>query len=640
MIAPDSSKMVTEFDRLLDNPNLPPSHHHHQHKTKEHHWYDGVFTLQRFLIFLTIALVVVLTVSLVALNESLDVMKGFREDSDASNAEQIILLEAIAAPPTPLPTIPPAPTAPPTQQPTAIGGTFAPTLSPIAAGASSVEIVGISAAGRADLEDTVLTIKSQQPQGAFGEFLTATLLPIVEMLPKRAITEDIRVASFGTGDATVDADNMYTVSTGVGTIAIAALLAKSPVIYHPGKTMVATFSALFGVPTAGYGQRAGLLTESDSVTVGYNGTEFGVFHSHHGKAEIQELAITVAASSATTATVTVTGAPIPCAVTISTIHENAQEIADCLSAALGDLYFVTATFVTAGLSTVDAVRRLSGPDGAYAFAAGGTGMTASWTQISAGVDIEVDFTARASFNGDTVPWIDPQALNVYWVQFGYLGAANMEYYIKDETGTEWVLMHTVVWGNLNTRPSFNSPTMRLGLFINNEEGGTTDVSIKSGSMAGYVGGPVLQGKIRSAGGILIGVGTTLTPIITLRVAHVLNGEHIVSSVLTDEISAGTDSARGAIVQLIINCDLSGGTVPQFTAVSETDSIVEVDDQATSCVGGSLLVEKRLGAGGSINNDLTNFHVQLIMGDTLTIMGAVTSGAAADVSASIVWEEQT
>ena len=78
------------------------------------------------------------------------------------------------------------------------------------------------------------------------------------------------------------------------------------------------------------------------------------------------------------------------------------------------------------------------------------------------------------------------------------------------------------------------------------------------------------------------------------------------------------------------------TAAQFSQVSATTSITDIDVAATAVSGGLLVFALTVAKTGDISEDLTSLDIVLESGETLTI--AARSANNSDVTVSFAWVE--
>jgi len=101
------------------------------------------------------------------------------------------------------------------------------------------------------------------------------------------------------------------------------------------------------------------------------------------------------------------------------------------------------------------------------------------------------------------------------------------------------------------------------------------------------------------------------------------------------VTFANDGAKSAIFELRGNATIAGFT--NFANVG-TNLISEVDVAGTTVTGGTLFASFTVAKGQSITVDLKDFNIRLPPTITISVIGYMASGAAADLSASLAWYE--
>lgn len=112
--------------------------------------------------------------------------------------------------------------------------------------------------------------------------------------------------------------------------------------------------------------------------------------------------------------------------------------------------------------------------------------------ITGGVET---FTPSASFNGDKLDGsgsgfiIDPTKLNIYMVQFGWLGAAPIVFSMYMGHILGWRVVHTIDRINISTTPHLGNPSLPVGMKVARASGTGSAAAVRSSSWrAGVVAG--------------------------------------------------------------------------------------------------------------------------------------------------------
>ena len=294
---------------------------------------------------------------------------------------------------------------------------------------------------------------------AFGELITTHKSPIVQIANKYQIDpsnlNDLEIfeATGGTAD---NSGNLFRCQTGTSVGGYGVLRSTETLNYRAGQGVESLFTASFTTGIALSLQFGGMFNISDTLAFGYDGADFSCLHSYGGVAEVQD--ITITATGAGTCTVTLDGtASSGITVTSSDVQTNAAEIkvgleADALANSwrfeqVDDQVFCIAKGVGNKVGTMS----ISG------------GVTANIVEKTAGVSQTDNHIAQASWNVTTTPFVGfvPTQLNVYKIQFGYLGAANINYYIYNPLTGKFVLVHQIEWANSNNSSHVSTPKFKV-----------------------------------------------------------------------------------------------------------------------------------------------------------------------------------
>lgn len=464
---------------------------------------------------------------------------------------------------------------------------------------------------------------------AYNELITAQLTPVVQVSAQ--YNQPVGVGSFiiGGGTTTVSGGE-YVVSTDTGADDFAVTNSIDQVISRAAQGSCSRFTARFSTPQPNSRMTAGVVSTGDSIEFGYLGADFGVFYDHDGLNGIQELEVTTPASGSENASITLDGTLFTVPLTSGTVEENATEIVASLTSQTPFFIFSQneGTVVIKGLFS-------SAQVGVFSFSS--STAIASYTQIELGAPVVSEFTSQANWSEDIKADLDPSKINYYTVRWN----GDAEYFIQDSESKADILVHKTNLLNTKTTPIFSINSFRLGWNALNT-GNTTPITV-SGSQGAAFNEGVRFLSVPTNSTInsdVIGVGTTLTNILTLRGRDVFGNKNNLGVILAFSVSAScTGNNKNAIIELIKNADLTTGALqPNYKYHNKDDSIAEVSTVASTVTGGQqLLVEllspetqKRLTAGDAVDG--------LAQGETLTIAMRVTSGSAGDMSATMGWKE--
>lgn len=433
------------------------------------------------------------------------------------------------------------------------------------------------------------------------------------------------------GGSVAATNSEFVLQTGTTVGAYSVLWSRRPIVYSPGIGAEARITARFTTGIASSQQLCGLLSAADAMFFGYNGTSFGTMHRRGGEFEIRVLTVNVAAGGAETVTVTLNGTAYTASVTAGTTTQNAHEIEVGLNAgAAASLWYIQHI----GATVVFVARGVGARSGSYSATSTGA-LTGTITQTKAGASATEAWTAQASWNIDTASWLDPTKGNLYRFEFAYLGYGPLIYSVFHEDRRVWVPVHAIDWQNNNTQTNIGNPSMRVG-WVSASLGSTTNLTVAGASaMAGLQG---VKNYARSFGGYGVATGvTTETQVLTVQVRREFGGRACNAVLKPLVLSIGTDSTKGAIFRLLRNPTVSGTTAHAY--VDKTESIALTDTAGTTVSGGRLLGVYSVGPSGRATISLSDQNMFQIAGDELVITAQVTSGAASEMTASLVWEER-
>lgn len=237
--------------------------------------------------------------------------------------------------------------------------------------------------------------------------------------------------------------------------------------------------------------------------------------------------------------------------------------------------------------------------------------------------------------------LDQTKINVYFIEFQYLGAGAIKIWVESTVDGDMILAHTVLYSGAYTVPSIYMPNFHIMAYADN--GATTsDVTLKTASMAYFIEGQTsyteLQQPQQSSNQQTKTTVTTEVAIFTIRNKATYAGQtnylDLVLELISASIEAGGANNLGDI-RLVRNATL-GGT-PSYADINTTDSIVEIDTAGTTVTGGKSLLNFDL-AGKNDRSilELTNFNIILVPGETITV--AASSAGSATINASLLWKE--
>jgi hypothetical protein len=475
----------------------------------------------------------------------------------------------------------------------------------------------------------------------FGEQVVAEPTPQIQLSNKYSIDpsnrDDLEIFSATGGTADSD-DNLFRCQSGTSLGGYAVIRSLETAIYREGQGHECRVTSSFTTGVALSLQFAGMFSLTETCAFGYDGADFSIIHEYDGKAEVQDIQVTTAASSAANCTVTLDGDAVVIALSTGTVQVNAEEIraglaADGTTGAKWRFEQVD--------DTVYAISQSVGnKTGTMSYAAGTTGSAATITEDTAGSAKSSGNVAQASWNRTTTPFagFDPTKLNLYRIEYGYLGAVSIAYSIYNPTTQSWVLVHVIEWANNNTTPVFGNPDFKVGWTAASLGATGTNLTVKGASAyVGVDGKEVIRPNSYAQDHSKSSISTTATNLITIRNRIVFGNRFNLGKIFPSTVSVENDHNKGAIVEILKDATLAGST--DYTYENEYNSIGMYDTAGTTVTGGDLIASFVVPATLSDDFDLAALNIVLYPEETLTISVRTISGTGATITGAINWKEE-
>lgn len=418
---------------------------------------------------------------------------------------------------------------------------------------------------------------------AFGEGLVAQLSPVFQLDGIYGFNSN-RFEQYSAFGGVVNVDTEMSVSTSTSPGSYAVLRSRRAVRYRSGQGALCRFTAAFTTGVTGYTQRAGFFAQEQALQVGYNGTRFGILRLNGGKAHIHSFAITTPATAPGTVTITLNGVAYTANVTAGTATQNAKEIA-------------STSFPGWIVEQLDnTIRFLSASVGplAGAFSVSGAGVVATESVIQVGVAHTEDWTYQEDFNVDKLDGtgpseitLDPTKLNVYQINFRWLGAGEIRFAVEDPNNGNMVFFHHIHYTNRYRTAHLDNPSLKVGYVVANTSGsGGSEIEVVGSSMLGAIEGdivpttyPTAARGYRSGG---MNTNNTIYHLLTVRNPIVFNNKINTRELLVQKISALATIASSApgTMFVYVNATINGGltynSFSQQTAAMYSTSATTID----------------------------------------------------------------
>lgn len=497
-----------------------------------------------------------------------------------------------------------------------------------------------------------LEVSNVGPSGAFGELLTVSARPRVQIDAVYGLVNTDTETLTDTGGSATAASSMFSVSTGTSPGGFGVIRSRRMVRYSPGQGVRFRFTALFTSPgVASSFQLAGAFNALDGLFFGYSGTTFGVMRRIAGAQQIVRLTVTTGATGAGTITVTLNSVAFEVAVggALSTAA-TAEAIAEGGTGATVFTGWNSIVSPTSNGSTVTWVQNIPGPaSGTYSISGAGTAGTFATLQAGVANDSATGFVAQSVWNVDTMDGdadeenpsgidLDPTKLNVYEITYGYLGASDIVFAVKSPTTGRFVIVHRVEYPNGAIVPSQRNPALRLG-WVAASLGSTTALTVKGGSAAGFT-----EGEHRDVRDPLATAVSSFTAAATEYVALALRSCSVFANVVQLRevfpllLVCGTETSNRVVtIRAYINPTMTGAV--DWSYVDSANSVMERATPTTlTPTGGRFIGSTIVATGAPTTLRLDNMDLRMEPGDTLVIT-AQTASSTAVCSASINWQEK-
>ena len=466
-----------------------------------------------------------------------------------------------------------------------------------------------------------------QSRSAFGDKLSDSLDPVEQISAQYGIGFDNIETYNATGGTVGESDNMFTCTTGISVGGYGVIRTKRPTVYREGQGLMARFTALFDDNAVVNSlQFAGLFNVQDTIAFGYRGADFGILFDHYGAQEIYSFQITGSGNGTVTFTLNTVAYSIP--ITTGTVEHNAYEIE---------------AWMTANQSVWDAEQvddkvllraRNVGPL-AGTYSTSGASMTGTFTQVEAGVVKTAETILEADWNGEEVSF-DKTKGNIFMIKVSYLGFGPISFFILDSDEGVFKRVHTIKYQNNNIKPSISNRALKVG-WTAASLGSTTDLTVKGGSAATFIEGRSHKTNIAHAqSNENTAVGNAFEAVLTIKGLETLGGKAMMGRIVPKRLIISTDASKEVVFKMSKNATL-GET--DYTYHEEGESAVIYDNGNHADTGNAhALYEGQVSGGGDREVNLKDLNIDFFANETITIFAKVVSGAAANVTASMVWSE--
>jgi hypothetical protein len=373
-------------------------------------------------------------------------------------------------------------------------------------------------------------------------------------------------------------------------------------------------------------------------------SEFGILHVTGGVRAIYTLTVTTASTSTQPYQIVLNGAT---AVSV-TATNNGSTVKTAYEISRGTYPGWTAEQIG---STVVFLANAAGPKaGTYSVAQSGAGTPTAGTFATtlAGVNSTDTFIPQSRWNGpDTLNGsgssgvtLDPTKLNIFQIGVQYLGAGPVQFSVEvNPAGNNptFVTVHTLDFPNRRTTPSVSQPSFPFTMAVYSA-GSTTNVSLSSASVAGFVEGQIVNTGprltySREAGSYVGSTAGTYYPLFTVRNSSTFGGRANQAVINLLSVASAHGDNTPVTLYLIKNATLTG--TPNFSQWAAIGAGY-VDSAATGCTfstNDQLILAMPMGNGSNAILQFTD-SVSIQPGETITVAARAVTGTTTWVVADL------
>jgi len=493
------------------------------------------------------------------------------------------------------------------------------------------------------------------PRTAFGELATAEKTPQVQVKFPAGINPEIaQVLTNKAGSSTTAVDGLCTVTCASTAESFAQIRSKDVIRYGPGQGMDCKFTAGFTTGVANSTQWAGPGDDDEMLAFGYNGTSFGLLHRKMGELEVRTLSVTAGAGTgAGNITITLDGTAVVVAVGNG---DTISEVVAAIIAASADVYNAGRGWemFTADNKSVTFIALVAEatPGTFSAVDTDTTGCTfGTFTQATTdllGVAPTESITAQASWNidvcdgtGPSGMTLDPTKINVFDVDFQYLGAGNLFFGIEDLLTGRFAPVHMMRHAGAGSTPTFRNPTFNINLIAKTEAAYSgSALSMITSSLGGFIEGKEAHFGVRHS------ISTTVSTNGTTEVVNmVLHNQWVFGStrnkieVYPDHLTLINESTRSIKVDIYRGVTTMSAPAT-LAAVNSNTSVMTYAAGSGTRTGGDLLYTTTVSASLSKDLDIEHLNTKIRPGETLVVVVTKSSGGAdGNATIGISWLER-
>jgi len=493
---------------------------------------------------------------------------------------------------------------------------------------------------------------------AFGEPYAVSITPVIQLDSIYGVTSEVIQTYTSGANASAGANvttAMWEVKTGTSVGGYGVLRSKRFLRYRPGQGALARFTAAFTIGVANSTQRAGLFNQENAIQIGYDGATFGVLRATGGKAHKTVLTINTAPNATQTITITLNSVAFTFSINSGTATQAAAQI-DAINNFTGwviDQVDNTIVFMADNLGV---------KSGTFSFSSTGNA-TGSFSTKQAGVAQTENWTPQYNWNIDTLGVIDPTTgqrhtrnpsgmtldptkLNVYQINFRWLGVGEIRYAIEDQTTGNMVFFHREHYTNQNLLPHTAQPSFKLG-YVAYSLGSTTNLKVIGASMMAAIEGTIFQNELNRststsktslAQNTLHHLLSLRNPYVTNGAANALNGTYVLNAkeCILKNISVATQGNDPGIIYIFYEPVSFSGTHLYFSQPKDNEMIC-TETGTLNATTDTAITRFVTAINGQASYDLSPYRIAIPPGSFISV-GIQSTAQISRISLALVFSE--
>jgi len=243
--------------------------------------------------------------------------------------------------------------------------------------------------------------------------------------------------------------------------------------------------------------------------------------------------------------------------------------------------------------------------------------------------------------------LDPTKLNIYQIQFRWLGAGMLTFSVEDQITGQLVPVHIVHYVNQYTTTHIGNPSFKIG-YVAASAGSTTDLVVRGASMMGAIEGDVRQNELnRSFSASKSSLNTTGTvyhlmtirnPLVTIGGVAQENGIYAINTkeLILKDISVAQQGNDPATIYIFYNPTTFSAT-HSYSTQQRNNALHSTVDGSFNIATDAAIAQFILPVNGEAQYRLVDFRIPIPPGSEVSI--AISSTASiAKVTGALVWSE--